>query len=270
MTQPFVLYAVEQGIATLTLNDGARMNPLGDEIAAALASAIGRVREDGSVQAVVLTAQGRAFCAGADLPCYMARLERPEPGQSLGQYVGELMEAKVNPLILALRELPVPVVCAINGVAAGGGFGLALAGDVVLAARSAYFYLPFFPALGAVPDMGASWALPRAVGRARALGLALTGDKLAAQKAADWGLIWDCVEDDQLQAEAQRMARQLAALPAHAIQEARALFAAAETHTLEQQLRLERERQEVLIDGESFAEGVRAFVERRKPVFRRR
>lgn len=268
--QPFVLYSVEEGVATLTLNDGARMNPLGEALLADLVAAIGRVRDDRSIKAVVLTAQGRAFCAGADLSHYMTRLETPEPGRSLGQYVGELMDQRVNPIVLGLRALPVPVVCAINGVAAGGGFGLALAGDMVVAARSAYFYLPFFPALGVVPDMGASWVMPRTVGRARSLGLALTGKKLPAQKAADWGLIWDCVDDDALHGEAMQLAQQLAALPAHAVQEARALFAAAETNTLVEQLALERSRQGVLIDGDSFGEGVRAFTERRKPVFQGR
>lgn len=265
--QPFVLYAVEAGVATLTLNDGARMNPLGDDLLAELVDAIDRVREDRLVKAVVLTAQGRAFCAGADLSHYMQRLHTPQDGCSLGQYVGKLMNEHANPVVVGLRELPVPVVCAINGVAAGGGFGLALAGDMVIAARSAYFYLPFFPALGVVPDMGASWVMPRAMSRARTLGLALTGHKLPAQKAADWGLIWDCVDDEQLQPQAMRIALQLSELPCHAILEARALFAAAETNTLEQQLDLERARQEELIDGESFAEGVRAFTERRKPVF---
>src|SRR5690606_22161357 len=108
---------------------------------------------------------------------------------TLGQYVGQLM-ARMNPVLQALNELPVPVVCAVNGVAAGGGVGLALAGDVVIAAESSYFYLPFFPALGIVPDMGTTWVLPRAIGRARTFGLALTGEKLPAQKAQEWGLIW--------------------------------------------------------------------------------
>lgn len=174
---------------------------------------------------------------------------------------------RMNPVVQALKELPVPVVCAINGVAAGGGVGLALAGDLVVAAKSSYFYLPFFPSLGAVPDMGATWALPRAIGRARALGLALTGEKLPAQTAQEWGLIWACVEDDRLETESRRLARRLAAMPRHSILEARAIFAAAETNTLAQQLDLERARQMELVDGESFAEGVRAFSERRQPDF---
>jgi 2-(1,2-epoxy-1,2-dihydrophenyl)acetyl-CoA isomerase len=178
-----------------------------------------------------------------------------------------MLERSGNEIVKALRTLPVPVVCAVNGVAAGGGVGLALAGDIVIAARSAYFYLPFVPALGIVPDMGSSWALPRAIGRARSVGLALTGHKLAAEKAAEWGLIWACVDDDRLQAEAMQLARQMAELPAHAVGEVRALFSAAEGNALETQLALECARQRQLIDGESFAECLRAFSERRKPAF---
>lgn len=263
----FVLLDVEDGVATLTLNDAARMNPLGDDLTAALRRGVERVRDDRSVRALILTGSGRGFCVGADLTHYRQRLAQPDPCRRLGQYVGALMQNLANPLLMDLRDLPVPVVCAINGAAAGGGVGLALAGDLSIAARSAYFYLPFVPALGLVPDMGSSWAMPRAIGRARALGLALTGDRLPAQKAADWGLIWDCVDDGELQAEARRLARRLAAMPAHAVAEARALFAASEANTLAQQLALECARQQVLIDGDSFAEGVLAFAERRSPVF---
>ena len=266
-TSSWVRLDVAEGIATLTLDDAARMNPLGDELTPALRDGIERVRDDRSVRALILTGSGRGFCVGADLTHYRQRLAQPDPDQTLGAYVGTLMQDEANPLLLGLRELPVPVVCAINGAAAGGGVGLALAGDIAIAARSAYFYLPFVPALGLVPDMGSSWVMPRAIGRARALGLALTGDRLPAQKAADWGLIWDCVDDGELKAEARRLALRLAAMPAHAVAEARALFAASEANTLAQQLALECARQQVLIDCDSFAEGVRAFSERRAPVF---
>jgi 2-(1,2-epoxy-1,2-dihydrophenyl)acetyl-CoA isomerase len=270
MTSPSVLYEVQDCVAVVTLNEGDRMNPLTESLQAGLRECIERVKADTSVRAMVLTARGRGFCVGADLEEFGRRSDGAGSGESLGAYVGRLMEGSGNPLILALRSLPVPLVCAINGAVAGGGVGFALAGDLVIAARSAYFYLPFVPALGLVPDMGATWALPRLVGRARALGLALTGDKLPAARAAEWGLIWACVDDAQLQAEAMRLAGQLAALPAHAIAEARAIFAASETNTLERQLALERERQQQLIDRDAFAEGVTAFCERRKPQFRGR
>jgi 2-(1,2-epoxy-1,2-dihydrophenyl)acetyl-CoA isomerase len=141
---------------------------------------------------------------------------------------------------------------------------------MVVAGRSAYFYLPFVPALGIVPDMGASWLLPRLVGPARAMGLSLLGERLSAEKAAEWGLIWACVDDAALQGEAHQLALRLAALPAHAIQEMRALQAASERNSLPEQLALEAHRQGELIDGESFAEGLAAFQGKRKPVFKPR
>jgi 2-(1,2-epoxy-1,2-dihydrophenyl)acetyl-CoA isomerase len=266
MNGPAVLFQTEDAIATIRLNQGDRMNPLDDGVIDGLVDAVEKIRGDTQVRAVILTAHGRGFSVGADLAHYRRLIDTPEPDQSLGQYVGELM-ARMNPVIQSFKELPVPVLCAVNGVAAGGGVGLALAGDLVIAAKSAYFYLPFFPSLGAVPDMGVTWALPRAIGLARTMGLALTGEKLPAQTAQEWGLIWACVEDDRLEAESWRLARQLAAMPPHAIGEARAIFAAAQDNTLAQQLGLERARQVALIDGESFAEGVRAFAERRAPVF---
>jgi 2-(1,2-epoxy-1,2-dihydrophenyl)acetyl-CoA isomerase len=270
MNEPSVLFEVIDGVAVATLNEGERMNPLTETVQAGLLEVILRVREDLSIRALLLTARGRAFCSGADLKDFSRRAGELPPGDTLGRYVGRMMDGSGNPILHGLTTLPVPVVCAVNGAAAGGGFGLALAGDLVIAARSAFFFLPFAPALGIVPDMGATWILQRAVGRTRAMGLSLTGGKLTAQKAADWGLIWDCVEDDQLQVEAMKLARQLAALPGHAIAETRALLDAAETNTLEQQLAMESGRQQELIDGEGFSEGMRAFLERRKPKFRGR
>lgn len=242
------------------------MNPLDDGVIDGLVDAVEQIRDDNEVRAVILTGRGRGFSVGADLAHYRSLIDKPDPDKSLGQYVGELM-ARMNPVIQSFKELPVPVLCAVNGVAAGGGVGLALAGDLVIAAKSAYFYLPFFPSLGAVPDMGVTWVLPRVIGLARTVGLALTGEKLPAQTAQEWGLIWACVEDDRLEAESRRLARQLAAMPSHAILDARAIFAAAQKNSLPEQLALERVRQMELLDGESFTEGVRSFAERRAPVF---
>jgi 2-(1,2-epoxy-1,2-dihydrophenyl)acetyl-CoA isomerase len=270
VTEPSVIFEVLDGVAVATLNEGERMNPLTESLQAGMLDALDRVRSDDSIRALLLTARGRGFCAGADLKDLSRRAAQMPEGHSLGRYVGCMMAQTGNPILYGLRTLPVPVVCAVNGAAAGGGFGIALAGDVVIAARSAYFYSPFVPALGIVPDMAAAWIGTRTVGRARTSGLLLTGRKLSAEKAAEWGLIWDCVDDDKLHGEAIAIARQLADLPAHAIIETRALLDAAERNTLVEQLELERRRQEALIDGESFAEGVRAFVERRKPRFRGR
>jgi len=262
------IFGVADGIATLTLNDGGRMNPLTHELQRGCLEALQQVREDTTIRALIITATGKGFCVGADLAEFGRRAA--EPGASMSSYVGQMMEEAGNPIMAGIRSLPVPVVCAVNGAAAGGGVGLALAADMVIASRSAYFYLPFVPALGLVPDMGASWVLARAVGRARALGLALTGHRLSAETAAQWGLIWACVDDADLQAQALQLATQLAALPAGAVTEARQLFAAAESNTFDDQLALERSRQMELIDHPNFAEGVAAFVARRKPVFKGR
>ncbi len=266
MTADLVLLDIDDGIAVVTLDDAARMNPLGHAIIDGLRRAVDRIAADRSVRAVMLTARGRAFSVGADLARYREMIADPVPGQTLGGHIGELM-AGLNAVLADLKALPSPVVVAINGIAAGGGAGLALAGDMAIAARSAYFYLPFLPSLGVVPDMGVGWVMTRTIGRARAMGLALTGNRLSAEQAADWGLIWACVDDDRLPAEALALTRQLAAMPAHAVAEARALFAATESNSLAQQLAYERARQMELADGDSFAEGVLAFAERRKPVF---
>ncbi len=268
-----VRYAVQDGIATLTLNEGERLNPFTVPMQQGILAALQRVRENTAVRALLLTGAGRGFCVGADLADFQRRAQgaAPDPAnESLGSQVGRMLAESGNRIVAELKSLPVPVVCAVNGAAAGGGVGLALAGDLVLAARSAYFYLPFVPALGVVPDMGATWALPRALGQTRAMGLALTGEKLDARRAADWGLIWACVDDERLADEALAMARRMAALPAHAIGELRALFAASARNDLAAQMDLERQRQAALIDGESFAEGMRAFLERRPPRFRGR
>jgi len=264
-----VLFAVQDGIATLTLNEGDRLNPFTAPVQQGILDGLRRVRETPQVRALILTAAGRGFCVGADLPDFQRRAQDRMQG-SLGTQVGRMLDESASRIVAEMKSAPVPVVCAVNGVAAGGGVGLALAGDLVLAARSAYFYLPFVPALGVVPDMGASWAMPRAIGHARAIGLTLTGRKLDAERAAAWGLIWDCVDDAQLQPAALALARQMAALPAHAIGEVRALFAASGRNDLGTQMALENRRQAALIDGESFAEGLQAFAQRRAPMFRGR
>jgi 2-(1,2-epoxy-1,2-dihydrophenyl)acetyl-CoA isomerase len=262
-----VTFEFRDAVAVVTLNDAERMNPLSNELQQQLADAISKVESDTAIRAMLLTGAGRGFCVGADLKDLAQKSQQLPAGETLGTYVGRMMEQSGNVLVSRLRNLPVPLVCAVNGAAAGGGVGFALAADIVIAAESAYFYLPFVPALGIVPDMGSTWSLPRLVGRARALGLALTGEKLDARRAADWGLIWSCVPDADLQRKSLAIAEQLAALPAQAVREARAVFAAAESNSLDDQLRLERDRQQQLIDRDDFAEGLAAFRERRKPSF---
>ncbi|MNY17132.1 1,2-epoxyphenylacetyl-CoA isomerase [compost metagenome] len=193
----------------------------------------------------------------------------PSTSGSLGQRVAEAMETRGNRIIEDLRTLPFPVVSAVNGAAAGAGVGLALAADVVVAARSAYFFLPFMPRLGVVPDLGTTWFLERIVGRARAVGLSMLGNRLSAAEAAKWGLVWACVEDAALRQEALAIAHQLARLPAHAAHEIRAAYESAGNQSLLAQMHYEAERQRELLDRPEFAEGVRAFQEKRDPVFHR-
>ncbi|WP_066266552.1 enoyl-CoA hydratase-related protein [Hydrogenophaga palleronii] len=267
MSAPAVLFDVVDGIATLTLNEASQMNPISVAMRQTCLQLVERVRDDGSVRALILTGSGGAFCSGARLSDFHP--DRPaDPERSTGRVIGDMMADAGNPLVSGLRSLRVPVVCAVNGAAAGGGVGLALAADVVIAARSAFFYLPFAPALGLVPDMGASWVLPRAVSRARAMGLTLLGNRLSAQDAADWGLVWACVDDAELSSTALGIAQRLARLPGHAIEEVRALYEQSEDNTFEEQLALERDRQMTLADRPAFAEGVRAFLEKRQPRFR--
>jgi 2-(1,2-epoxy-1,2-dihydrophenyl)acetyl-CoA isomerase len=263
-----VTFEVEDSVAIVTLNEPATLNPLSPHQASELLAILARVREDRSVRALVLTGAGKAFCAGANLSDMAADDGSSEtPGKTLGNSTADTMEALSNPMILALRELPVPVLTSLNGAAVGGGVGLALAADIVVAARSAYLYLPSMPRLGLVPDLGATWFLQEQAGRARALALTLLGDRLPAEQAAQWGLIWSCVDDDALRAESMKLARRLAALPPGAALETRRAYRAARTGDLAAQLAYEAARQRELIDREAFAEGVRAFAERRNPVF---
>ena len=254
-------------VAVITLDNPRRRNALSREMQQRLGDLLAEVREDSSIGALLLTAEGNAFCAGADLagnaiPAGQEHLSR-------GQATQKVMEELSNHLITGLRELPVPVVCALPGVAAGAGVGIALAADVVIAARSAYFYLPFIAKLGIVPDLGTTWFLQQLLGRGRATALTLLGDRVSAEKALAWGLVWDCVDDAVLQGEAMRIAGRLARLPAHAAIETRQAYEAARHNDLRAQLQYEAERQRVLLDRPEFEEGVRAFLEKREPEFRR-
>lgn len=252
-------------IAKLTLNRPDALNAISMELIRDMRAAVRAVNEDVSVRALIITGAGRGFCAGADLA------ERSDSGEddalSSGQRTSERMRTGFNPLVEDIHNCRVPVVVAVNGVAAGGGMGLALAGDIVVAAESAKFIQVFVPKLGIVPDMGCTWHLQRLAGRARGMGLALLGGPIPAKQAEDWGLIWKCVGDDALMAEAESIARQLADGPIEMYPEVRKAFAHAENATLAGQLDYEREIQSTLTDSPHFAEGVRAFIEKRKPVF---
>lgn len=263
MSEEAVLASERHGaVALLRLNIPARLNPLTMPLQQALRAALAELREDRTVRALLLTGTGKAFCVGADL----GSMSPPENG-SLGAQTADAMESLSNRLIEDLRTLPFPVVSAVNGACAGAGVGVALAADVVLAARSAYFYLPFMPRLGIVPDLGTTWFLERSVGRARAVAMSLLGERLGAEQAAQWGLVWQCVDDADLAAQALAVAQRLAALPAHAAQEIREVYELAGRQTLGEQMRSESERQRELIDRPTFTEGVQAFLGKREPVF---
>jgi 2-(1,2-epoxy-1,2-dihydrophenyl)acetyl-CoA isomerase len=257
-----ILFGVDDGIARLTLNRPDKLNSFNvrmhDEVRGALASLAST-----GARVLVLTGAGRGFCAGQDLG---DRTVSPGGG---APDLGESIEKYYKPLVLALRALPMPVIAAVNGVAAGAGANIALACDLVIAARSASF-VQAFARLGLVPDSGGTWSLPRLVGDARALGLTLLGDKLPAERAAAWGMIWQCVDDAELAPTVDALARQLAAAPTRGLAATkRALYDSA-LRTLEQQLDVERDLQRELGRSADYAEGVAAFTEKRAPVFKGR
>ena len=254
------------GTAVLTLDRPTALNSINQTMIDELRALIADVARDDGVQVLILTGAGRAFCAGADLNA----VGPAEADLSTGERVYRSMDRGFNPLVRELAALAKPVVAAVNGVAAGGGVALALAADIVIAARSADFIQVFGPQLGLVPDMGCTYFLVRLLGRARARGLAMLGERLPAEQAEQWGLIWRCVADDQLMEEAQRIARRLAAGPRLCFGHIKRALDAAELNTLSEQLDLERDYQRVLADTEDFAEGVAAFLGKRPPRFKGR
>jgi 2-(1,2-epoxy-1,2-dihydrophenyl)acetyl-CoA isomerase len=266
MREADIDFAISQGIATITLDNPAKLNALKPEHYHRLRSLLAQVKADSSIQALILTGKGKAFCVGADLDALSSA--DGDAAQSIGARTADLMRSATNPLIQDMQELPVPILACVNGVVAGAGVGIALAADLVISARSAFFYLPFAPRLGIIPDLGATWFLPRLAGKARALGMTLLGHRVPAEQAAAWGMIWSCVDDDALVAQASVLGRQLADLPPGIALEARRAFLAADANGLAAQLDLERERQSVLLDTPSFAEGAAAFIEKRAPRFR--
>jgi 2-(1,2-epoxy-1,2-dihydrophenyl)acetyl-CoA isomerase len=255
-----ILFAVEGGVARLTLNRPARLNSFIVAMHEEVRDALAQVAADRSVRVLVLTGAGRAFCAGQDLAdrSVAPGAAPPDLGESIERYYG--------PLVLALRRLPIPVLCAVNGAAAGAGANIALACDIVIAARSASF-LEAFCKLGLLPDSGGTYFLPRLLGQARATGLAMLGDKLSAEQAAAWGLIWKCVGDDQLAAETEALAHHFASAPTLGLARTKQALQASGLNTLEQQLDLERDGMRELGRSADYREGVAAFLEKRAPRF---
>jgi 2-(1,2-epoxy-1,2-dihydrophenyl)acetyl-CoA isomerase len=249
-----------QGIARITLNRPAKLNSFTVAMHEELRDALAQVRADASLRVLVLTGAGRGFCAGQDLGD-RAVAPGAEPVD-----LGESVERYYAPLVKALRALPLPVVCAVNGVAAGAGANLVLACDLVIAARSASFVEPFCR-LGLVPDTGGTYFLPRLIGHARATALAMLGEKLGAEQAEAWGLIWKCVDDDRLAAETDALARHLAQAPTLGLARTKQALQASGLNTLEAQLDLERDFMRELGRSADYREGVAAFLDKRTPRF---
>ena len=255
-----ILLTIDAGAARLTLNRPDRLNSFNFVMHKEMRSALDEIEADKSVRTLFITGAGRAFCAGQDLgDRYIA------PGKSVD--LGESLENRYNPLIKRLTEMPIPIVCAVNGVAAGAGSAIALAADIVIAARSAKF-VQSFANLGLIPDSGGSWILPHLVGQARALGLALTGEPITAELAAQWGLIWKTVDDDDLSEEANALVTKFAKAPTRGLAGTKKLIRNAFSHSLDEQLKLERDLQRELGKTADYAEGVEAFVQKRKPEFK--
>lgn len=256
MTFESISVSNENGIARITLNRPDRLNSFTRAMHAELREALSNL---GDARTVILTGAGRGFCAGQDL-----NDRAVAPGEAVD--LGETVEESWNPLVRVLAGLPQPVIARVNGVAAGAGANIALACDLVIAAKSAKF-IQSFSALGLIPDSGGSWHLPRLVGQARAMGLALTGDPLPADKAAEWGLIWKAVDDDRLDAEVDAVAAKLASLPPLGLAAIKQIVRSSWSRTLDEELDLQRDEMRRLGFTHDYREGVAAFLEKRPARF---
>ncbi|RCK41010.1 enoyl-CoA hydratase [Thalassospira profundimaris] len=257
MTEPLVKFEMDADVAILTLNDPASRNAIsadmGEQLHAALKTA------SGSAKVIVLCGHEKAFCSGGNFSSDLVK--------NAGEIdAGKPLEDILNPLFLTIRNLPVPLVTAVRGAAAGIGVSLALVGDIIVAGESAFFFLPFRH-VGLVPDGGAPWLISRAVGRVRALEMILLAERISASNAYDWGLITRCVPDDAVKDRAMELARNIASGPTNAIALARKAVWAAQSSDFETELMLERNLQREAGDHPNFVEGVKAFREKRPPVF---
>lgn len=254
--------SIEAGVARLTLNRPDKLNSFTGEMHAELRTALDHIQENKAARVLVLSGAGRAFCAGQDLADPdMSAVDGKLPD------IGNIVERNYKPLVMRLQNLRVPTIAAVNGIAAGAGASLALACDLVIATKSASF-LQAFSKIGLIPDTGGTWFLPQRVGMARAMGLALLADKLPAEQAAAWGLIWQCVEDADFTARIDSLAAQLASMPTKALVRTRQLMHNAPLHTLDQQLSMEGAAMRELGWSADYAEGVAAFMEKRAPQFK--
>lgn len=259
MAYETIEFKADGAIARITLNRPDRLNSFTVQMHEEVRDALANL---GDARVVVLTGAGRGFCAGQDL-----NDRAVAPGEAVD--LGETVEAQWNPLIRTLTSLPQPVIARVNGVAAGAGANIALACDIAIAAKSARF-IQSFSSIGLIPDSGGTWALPRLVGQARALGLALTGEPLAAERAAEWGLIWKAVEDDALDAEVEGVAARLASLPPLGLAAIKEMIRASWQYSLDEELDRQAGAMRRLGFTEDYREGVAAFLEKRQPKFKGR
>ena len=260
MTYQHIRFEAQDGVARLTLHRPDKLNSFTGAMHAEIRAALDSVQANPAIRVLVLTGAGRAFCAGQDLA---------DPDMTVGHLqpdIGAVVEQHYKPLILALQNLRVPTMAMVNGIAAGAGASVALACDLVIAAKSAYF-LQAFSKIGLIPDTGGTWFLPQRVGMARAIGLAMLADKLPAEKAEAWGLIWQAVDDAELTPTVDKLAAQLAQMPTRALVATRLAMHAAPNHTLEQQLGFEAGFMRELGWRDDFKEGVTAFQQKRAPKF---
>ena len=255
-----VLVSLQAGVLRITLNRPEKLNAFNPALHQGLAEAMTRAESEAAVRCLLITGAGRGFCAGADLTQRDMKSNAPID-------LGAGLETWYNPLVKRMRALPKPIVCAVNGVAAGAGANFALACDLVLAARSASF-IQAFVKIGLVPDCGGSYFLPRLAGTQRAMALAMTGERLSAEDAERWGLIWKCVDDAQLGAEAEKISRQLASGPTRSLGLIKKAIYSSANNDLAAQLDLERDLQREIGKGSDYREGVAAFLEKRKPQFK--
>lgn len=260
MSYESIVHQSADGVARITLNRPDRLNSFTSAMHAEVRDALAKVAADKSARVLLLTGAGRGFCAGQDLS------DRAVAPGGAPVDLGESIENNYRPLVLGLRNLPMPVVCAVNGVAAGAGANIALACDIVIAARSASF-IQAFCKIGLIPDSGGTYFLPRLLGTARAMGLAMLGDKLSAEQAQEWGLIWKCVDDAQLAPTVDALLAQLAQAPTRGLAAIKRALHASSSTTLEEALTLERDLQRDLGYSADYREGVDAFLNKRPPRF---
>jgi 2-(1,2-epoxy-1,2-dihydrophenyl)acetyl-CoA isomerase len=257
---------VANGVATITLNRPESLNSMNNHLMDDIRTAIETAEADESVGVVVLTGNGRGFCSGADLNT-VGGPDADHGDDSGSASVTDGMDDHFNPTMRAIKNCAVPTVARINGVAAGGGLGLALACDIAVAADSAFFVATFGPKLGIVPDLGSTWSLPQKVGVARARAMAMLGERITARQAQDWGLIYSAVADDELDVEVERVTAILRPTSGEAMQRIRSSLESASQRSFSEQLDVERDHQAVLIPM-NMIEGATAFLEKREPRFR--